>query len=102
VALLTALVVGAGCGSADAGTDPAPGAVAGPLVSYERTGGIAGVDDRVVVSSGGGVTVRHRSCSDCFEFRLGHGGHTLSCTEGAEPARVGGVLRILTPLAEGY
>jgi hypothetical protein len=119
--------------AARAHTAPA-NAAAAPLVSYERTGGLAGVDDRVEVSAGGGVIVRHRdgatnrtrlsvrrlralrravtaarferpvatrptNCDDCFHFRLHHGGHTLSFSQLAVPARVNGVLRILTPLA---
>jgi hypothetical protein len=134
VAPMAAMAIGVGCGSADAGTVPAH-ADAAPLVSYERTGGIAGVDDRVEVSGGGAVTVRHRDgakhrtrlsarrlralrraltaahferpvaagptgCSDCFFFRLRHGGHTLSFSQLAAPARVNGVLDILTALAD--
>jgi hypothetical protein len=106
-------------------------------VSYERTGGIAGVDDRVEVSGGGAVTVRHRDgakhrtrlsvrrlralrstltvahferpvtsaptgCADCFFFRLRHGGHTLAFSQLAVPARVNGVLRILTRLGDRH
>ena len=122
------------CGSAETRTVPARTA-SGLLVSYERTGGIAGVDDRVVVSATGAVTVRHRNgvrhhsrlsaqnlrslrravaaahferpvsagpngCADCFFFRLTHRGHVLSFSQLGAPARVNGVLRILTPLAE--
>jgi hypothetical protein len=134
VALMATLVIAVGCGSAETRTVPAH-ADAARLVSYERTGGIAGVDDRVVVDAGGAVTVRHRDgvrhrtrlsardmralrralvaahfkrpvtavpsgCADCFFFRLSHGGHTLSFSQLAAPARVNAVLRILTQVAE--
>jgi hypothetical protein len=134
--LMTTMVIGVGCGSADTGTVSAH-AGAARLVSYERTGGIAGVEDHVNVFAGGAVTVRHRdgakhhtrlsarrmralrraiaaahfeqpitagptSCSDCFAFHLRHDGHTLSFSEVGAPARVNGVLRILTPLADRY
>jgi hypothetical protein len=136
VALMATMLIAVGAGSGDAGTVSAH-ADATPLVSYERTGGIAGVDDRVEVSGGGAVTVRHRDgarhrtrlsvrrmrvlrraltaahferpvttgptgCADCFFFRLRHGGHTLSFSQVAEPARVNGVLRILTRLGDRY
>ena len=136
VALMAAMVIAVGCGSAETRTVPAH-ADAARLVSYERTGGIAGVDDRVVVFAGGAVTIRHHDgvmhrtrlsarsvralrralvaahferpvtagptgCADCFFFRLSHDSHTLSFSQLPAPARLNGVLRILTPLADRY
>jgi hypothetical protein len=133
VVVVAAIVIAVGYGSADAKTLSAHAGA--PLVSYERTGGIAGFDDRVVVFGGGAVIVRHRegakrhtrlsarrlralrhavraahferpitarppNCADCFFFTLRHGGHTLSFSQVGAPARVNGVLQILTPLAD--
>jgi hypothetical protein len=137
VALTATMWIVVAGGPADAGTAVAHAAAAAPLVSYERTGGLAGVDDVVDVSGSGAVIVRHRdgdvhrtrlgvrrlralrrairaahferpvrthptNCDDCFSYRLRHGGHTLSFSQLAAPARVDGVLRILAPLAERH
>jgi hypothetical protein len=49
-------------------------ATAGTLVRYDRTGGFAGLNDHVTVTTGGRVTVTQRSGEDRFtlsERRLG-------------------------------
>ncbi len=122
VALMAAMVTSVGCGSAEMRTMAAhPNAA--QLVSYERTGGMVtvrhrdGLRHRARLSAPGmralrralatahferPATAGRNQCADCFFFRLSHGGHTLSFSQLTAPARVNGVLRILTSLADRF
>lgn len=54
-AALAALVLAAGCGEDDDSSDPATTttAVSGPLVEYSRTGGIAAMEESLVIEADG-------------------------------------------------
>ena len=50
----------AGCGSADDPSADDPVLTNGALVTYTRTGGVGGIDERLRIDPDGGATIMHR------------------------------------------
>lgn len=64
----TALLLAAGCGGGDESTTASPD---GPLVTYSKSGGIAGIEERLVIEPDGSATVSTGPDGSQRSFALG-------------------------------